>query len=86
MSTPDFSELAKYLDSLPALGGWPGSDCFVMLHGDLVFDAAYVASMLGLPSGSYGSVDATLPRRNASSPSARDSTETGVSMSARNSR
>ena len=37
MSTPDFSELAKYLDSLPALGGWPGSDCFVMLHGEPVF-------------------------------------------------
>lgn len=33
----------------------------LLMHGDLVFDAAYVTGMLGFPSGSYGSVDATLP-------------------------
>lgn len=33
----------------------------LMLHGDLVFDPAYVAGMLALPAGSYGSVDPELP-------------------------
>ena len=32
----------------------------LMLHGDLVFDAAYVAELLALPAGSYGSVDPEL--------------------------
>lgn len=32
-----------------------------MLHGDLVFDAAYVKALLGAPEGSYGSVAPTLP-------------------------
>jgi CubicO group peptidase (beta-lactamase class C family) len=33
----DFTNLANYLDSLPSLGGWPGSDCLVMLNGEPVF-------------------------------------------------
>lgn len=33
----------------------------LMLHGDLVFDAAYVEGLLSLPAGSYGSVDPELP-------------------------
>lgn len=33
----------------------------LMLHGDLVFDAAYVEGLLALPAGSYGSVDPELP-------------------------
>jgi hypothetical protein len=32
-----FAELARFLDSLPSLGGWPGNDCLVMLHGEPVF-------------------------------------------------
>ncbi len=36
-------------------------DDVLMLHGDLVFDAAYVEGLLALPGGSYGSVDPTLP-------------------------
>ena len=37
-----------------------GGDLLV-LHGDLVFDAGYVAGLLALPEGSYGSVDPALP-------------------------
>lgn len=37
-----------------------GRDALV-LHGDLVFDAAYVEGLLALSAGSYGSVDPTLP-------------------------
>lgn len=33
----DFTELAQYLDALPSLGGWPGNDCLIMLHGEPVF-------------------------------------------------
>ncbi len=33
----------------------------LMLHGDLVFDAAYVAKLLALPAGSWGSVNPALP-------------------------
>ena len=33
----DFSDLARYLDTLPARGGWPGNDCLVMLNGEPVF-------------------------------------------------
>ena len=33
----------------------------LLLHGDLVFDAAYVSGLLALPAGSYGSVDPALP-------------------------
>jgi choline kinase len=33
----------------------------LLLHGDLVFDAAYVEGLLALPAGSYGSVDPALP-------------------------
>ena len=33
----------------------------LMLHGDLVFDPAYVEGLLALPAGSYGSVDPQLP-------------------------
>lgn len=36
-------------------------DEVLLLHGDLVFDAAYVRGLLALPAGSYGSVDPTLP-------------------------
>ena len=35
--TPDFSDLARHLDALPFRGGWPGSDCLVLLHGEPVF-------------------------------------------------
>ena len=37
-----------------------GSEVLV-LHGDLVFDAGFVASLLDAPKGSYGSTDPTLP-------------------------
>ncbi len=37
MFKPDFSELARFLDSLPSRGGWPGNDCLVLLHGEPVF-------------------------------------------------
>lgn len=33
----------------------------LLLHGDLVFDAAYVRKLLALPTGSYASVDPSLP-------------------------
>ena len=33
----------------------------LVLHGDLVFDPAYVEGLLALPAGSYGSVDPQLP-------------------------
>ena len=33
----DFCELARYLDSLPSLGGWPGNDILVMFKGEPVF-------------------------------------------------
>ena len=33
----------------------------LMLHGDLVFDAAYVAKLLDLPAGSWGSINPALP-------------------------
>ena len=35
--TPDFTELARFLDELPSLGGWPGNDCLVLWHGEPVF-------------------------------------------------
>ncbi|MBR3085207.1 MAG: serine hydrolase [Kiritimatiellae bacterium] len=34
---PDFSDLARFLDALPYRGGWPGSDCLVLWHGEPVF-------------------------------------------------
>lgn len=34
----------------------------LMLHGDLVFDAAYIRMLLDAPAGSYGSVNAALPQ------------------------
>ncbi len=33
----DFSVLERFLDSMPAQGGWPGSDCLVKWHGETVF-------------------------------------------------
>lgn len=36
-------------------------DTILLLHGDLVFDAAYVRELLALPEGSYGSVNPSLP-------------------------
>ena len=45
---------------------WLASDLLrgretLLLHGDLVFDPAYVEGLLALPVGSYGSVDPELP-------------------------
>lgn len=34
----------------------------LMLHGDLVFDAAYVRAMLDAPAGSWGAVNPSLPQ------------------------
>lgn len=34
----------------------------LMLHGDLVFDAAYVRALVDAPAGSYGSVNRALPQ------------------------
>lgn len=36
-------------------------DDILLLHGDLVFDPAYVEELLALPAGSYGSIDPALP-------------------------
>ena len=36
-SLPDFTELTQVLDTLPSMGGWPGSDCLVLWHGEPVF-------------------------------------------------
>ena len=47
----DFTELAHYLDTLPARGYWPGNDCLVMLGGEPVFrhQAGFVDVEAGKP-------------------------------------
>ncbi len=47
--TPDFSELAKFLDAMPSRGGWPGNDCLVMWRGEPVF--RHQAGFADLESG-----------------------------------
>ena len=50
-SKPDFAELARFLDSLPVLGGWPGNDCLVLWHGEPVFrhQAGFADLEAGIP-------------------------------------
>lgn len=57
---PDYGE-TNYIYSLWLARDELGGGDVLMLHGDLVFDANYVASLLALPGGSYGSVDPSLP-------------------------
>ena len=51
----------NYIHSLWLARDLLQGDEVLMLHGDLVFDASYVTTLLAASAGSWGSVDPTLP-------------------------
>ena len=52
----------NYIFSMYLARDFLGNDDFIMLHGDLVFDAAYVRAVINANIPSLGSVNASLPR------------------------